>query len=114
MFSTILNNSIVIARNIADSSFKGIGPGSAGGPVDVGEVEGITEKVIGILQGVGVVVSIVMIIVLGINYFTASHKPDEKAKVDQRMQSIFLGTVLVLGATGIITFISEAIKKEFI
>lgn len=117
MFLTVFNTNIVIAeKNLLiadtekaetkkDTTFHGIGPGEA--PSEVEEVSGTVDKVLKVVQFVGMVASVVMIIILGMRYFLASHKPEGKAQADQQLFSILLGTILVLSATVIVTFIGN-------
>ena len=108
LFSFMLSSFLSIS--IADQATGGIGPA----PVtkNLEEIQTLVNKVVGILIFAGILLSLVMIIVLGINYFTASHNPEEKAKVDQRMQSIALGTLLIIGSTSILTIIYNIIESE--
>ncbi len=102
----VLNTNTVMA----DDKYQGIGPGEGSGSIL--EVSNKVVTVIGIMQAVGILLSIVMIMILGINYFTASHTPEGKAKADQRMQSIILGTILIGSATLIISTIAAVIKEK--
>ena len=106
-FSFILSSFFNIS--IANDASGGIGPGK--GDPNVTEIKDIVNKILGILIFIGVVVSVVMITILGANYFTTAHDPEQKAKVNERMKSILLGTVLVFGATAILTAIYKITKS---
>ena len=68
---------------ISTSSYAvgGIGPGIDGGNAEnVEKIKTVTAKVIGIIQWIGLAISVVMLIAIGIQFFTVSTNPDEKAK----------------------------------
>lgn len=106
LFSFMLSSFLSIS--IANPT-GGIEPGEITG--DLTKVQDLVNKVLGVLVFFGIFLSVLMIIVLGINYFTAAHNPEEKSKVNQRMQSIALGTLLIIGSTSILTLIYNTINK---
>ncbi len=83
--------------------FKGIGPQDSGGTSD--DIKAKISDLLGILEFIGIVIGVGMSIWLGVLYFTTSDNPANKAETSKKAQSIFLGIVLVLGASAILTLI---------
>ena len=69
-------------------------------------VDGITSlggRIMGILQTVGVVISVVILIVLGIKYMMGS--AEEKAEYKKTMMPYIIGAILIFGASTIANMI---------
>lgn len=95
---------------ISTSSYAvgGIGPGIDGGNAEnVEKIKTVTAKVIGIIQWIGLAISVVMLIAIGIQFFTVSTNPDEKAKAKEKLTLFFIGFVLILSATTILSLIQK-------
>lgn len=94
--------------NINSYAVKGIGPGSTGGDSeDIEKVRTVTNKVIGIIQWIGLAISVAMLIAIGIQFFTVSSNPDEKAKAQEKLTLFIIGFVLILSTTTILTLIQN-------
>jgi len=68
-----------------------------------------TNKIIGIIQIVGITVSVIILILIGINIIKAS--PEGKAEVKKRLIVYTVGVVLILTATGALQFIKTFTKE---
>ena len=70
-------------------------------PADVesGEITTLGQKIVGIVQVVGVVIAVVVILVIGIKYLIGS--AEEKAEYKKTMIPYIVGAVLIFGATTI-------------
>lgn len=63
------------------------------------QIENVGNSIVGILQTVGIVLSVVVLIVLGIKYMMGS--AEEKAEYKKTMIPYIIGAVLIFGATTI-------------
>ena len=63
------------------------------------DIQDLGNKIIGILQTLGVVLSVVILIVLGIKYMMGS--AEEKAEYKKTMIPYLIGAVLIFGASTI-------------
>lgn len=70
------------------------------GATGTGTVTDIGGKIVGIVQVVGYVVAVVMLVIIGIKYITAS--PDGKAEVKKTALFYVLGAVLIAAAVTIV------------
>ena len=94
--STILMAIMIIS--IAASSFAMINPGDLNAvPPDGTEIQDVGGRIIGILQTVGVVLSVVVLIVLGIKYMMGS--AEEKAEYKKTMIPYVVGAALIFAAS---------------
>ena len=64
-----------------------------------GDIQTVGQKVMGIINTVGVVVAVVILMVLGIKYMMGS--AEEKAEYKKTMMPYIIGAVLIFGATTI-------------
>ena len=67
------------------------------------EIQTVGQKIMGIIQTVGVVVAVVILMVLGIKYMMGS--AEEKADYKKTMMPYVIGAVLIFGATTIANMI---------
>lgn len=72
-----------------------------------GKLTGPVEMIMGIVQWGGIVAAVIMAMVIGIKYVTAS--PDGKAEVKKTLTIYVTGIVLMLSASTIVTFIKDQI-----
>ena len=80
-----------------DSAIK---PGDLNATYDgTGSIQTVGQKIMGIVQTVGVVLSVVVLIVLGIKYMMGS--AEEKAEYKKTMMPYIIGALLIFGATTI-------------
>ncbi len=64
-----------------------------------GDIQELGNKIIGVLQAVGIVVSVVVVIVLGIKYMMGS--VEEKAEYKKTMMPYLIGAALIFAASAI-------------
>lgn len=64
-----------------------------------GQIKDLGNDIIGILQAVGIVVSVVVVIVLGIKYMMGS--VEEKAEYKKTMMPYLIGAALIFAASAI-------------
>lgn len=69
------------------------------------QVKGIANNVIGILQQIGSIISVIALIVLGIKYMAGSI--EEKAQYKETMMPYVIGAVLVFATTNVLAVISN-------
>lgn len=82
------------------------GGGSGGSSV---ELEQKAETVLGIIQVIGVVISVVMLIVIGIKYMVGSI--EERAEYKQTLKPYLIGAFLVFSGTTIPQLIYQIAKN---
>lgn len=75
---------------------------------DVEKVVNLGNQIIGILQAIGVVVSVVVLIILGIKYMLGS--VDQKAEYKKSMMPYVIGAALIFGASTVSYIIMYAIQ----
>lgn len=90
MLSSIALNVFALSpRDItADSTVKG-----------ATEITSVGKKVVGILQAVGVILSVIVLIVLGIKYMMGS--AEEKAEYKKTMMPYIVGAALIFAASAL-------------
>lgn len=64
-----------------------------------GQIQSIGNQIIGVVQGIGIVVSVVVVIVLGIKYMMGS--VEEKAEYKKTMMPYLIGAALIFAASTI-------------
>ena len=73
------------------------------------QITGIGNKIMGILQVVGILIAVVVLMVLGIKYMMGS--AEEKAEYKKTMMPYIIGAILIFAATtianAIYTFVSS-------
>lgn len=68
-----------------------------------GEITTLGQKIVGIIQIVGVVIAVVVILVIGIKYLIGS--AEEKAEYKKTMIPYIVGAVLIFAGTSIVRVI---------
>lgn len=63
------------------------------------EIKSVGKKVVGILQAVGVILSVIVLIVLGIKYMMGS--AEEKAEYKKTMMPYIVGAALIFAASAL-------------
>lgn len=71
----------------------------------------IGQRILGIVQIVGTIASIVTLIILGIKYMTGS--VEEKAEYKKTLMPYLIGAIFVLAATNITSWIFSASENFF-
>lgn len=64
-----------------------------------GDIQTVGQKIMGIINTVGVVIAVVILMILGIKYMMGS--AEEKAEYKKTMIPYIIGAVLIFGATTI-------------
>lgn len=102
-FAIIISLSLsVFATDFTPSNLTGTTTGVENG---VNEIKEVGNKLVGILRTVGIVVSVVIMIVIGIKYMMGS--ASEKAEYKKTMIPYVVGAVLLFGASTLATVIYE-------
>jgi len=73
------------------------------------DIEGMLDKVVDLLLGLGGSVGIILIIVGGIRYITSGGDQNSIASAKKMITMAVLGVVLVLGAAGILNLVIRAL-----
>ena len=93
---------ILFFSNVVNATLT---PGQLTGSTDVGtsSIQEVGNDVIGILTTIGVVLSVVILIVLGIKYMMGS--AEEKAEYKKTMMPYIIGAALIFAASAIATVV---------
>ena len=78
---------------------------SSGGTSGGGKVKEIGNKVIGIIQLIGSITSVIVLIVIGIKYIVGS--VEERAEYKNTMMPYVIGALMVFGITNILGILSS-------
>lgn len=93
---------IIMMVSITVNSFAdaGISPSSITGTAPSGdEISTVGNKIVGILQAVGVILSVIVLIILGIKYMMGS--AEEKAEYKKTMLPYIIGAALIFAASAL-------------
>ena len=92
---------IMMIISIATTTFAEFTPNSVKDPGNVNTtgIQNVGGTIVGILQTVGVVVSVVVLIVLGIKYMIGS--AEEKSEYKKTMLPYLIGAVLIFAASAL-------------
>ena len=90
MFLSVANT--VFAGTLTPGSFNNVN-------ANLGQGTGLVNTIIGWLTGIGMAVSVIVLLVLGIKYMIGS--AEEKAEYKKTMIPYLVGAVLVFGASAI-------------
>ena len=93
-------NSFIYAANDFDANFW---DPSTGGKEGDSKLLEIGNKIIGPIQVIGSLVSVIAIIIIGIKYMLGS--VEEKAQYKETLGPYFLGAVLVFGITNVLSIV---------
>ena len=86
---------------------EGLDPDYTGeGPT---KIKNVGQKIMGVLTTVGIVISVVILIILGIKYMMGS--ASEKAEYKKTMIPYLVGAVLVVGITQVIGLIANLVDS---
>ncbi len=99
----ILSN-VVLAYN--PGNISGTHSGSA-----ATQVKSVGQRILGVIQIVGTIASILTLVILGVKYMTGS--VEEKAEYKKTLMPYLIGAVFVLGATNITSWIYSASQGLF-
>lgn len=101
----IIISIILIALLAFNTSAMAVDPGAIAGSLTgttsgaQGQVTDISNKIIGVITTIGVVVAVIVLLVLGIKYMMGS--ASEKADYKKTMIPYLVGAVLIFGASAI-------------
>ena len=101
----IIISIILIALLAFNTSAMAVDPGAIAGSLTgtqsgaQPEVTDISNKIIGVITTIGVVVAVIVLLVLGIKYMMGS--ASEKAEYKKTMIPYLIGAVLIFGASAI-------------
>ena len=91
--------------------FAGITPGELTGQATLGtEGNNLVGKIISWLTGIGMAVSVIVLLVLGIKYMIGS--AEEKAEYKKTMIPYLVGAILVFGASAIANMVYNMVKMD--
>lgn len=95
---------VMMVISISVSSFAasgaGVEPSALSGTVPQDKsIQNVGNKIIGVLQTVGVVISVIVLIVLGIKYMMGS--AEEKAEYKKTMMPYVIGAALIFAASAL-------------
>ena len=95
----VLLTLLVVAGNVFAATGGGVDVSQLTGeaPGNAGEIQKFGNRVVGVLQAVGVVISVVILIVLGIKYMIGS--AEEKAEYKKTMIPYVVGAALIFAAS---------------
>lgn len=98
----ILSFEPIFASTRIDTSGIGVSSGTQSEFDDVGSV------IFGVIQGVGIGISVIILVIMGIKYILAS--VEEKAELKSSMITYIIGAIFLAGATSIPNFIYQFAK----
>ena len=92
---TIMLISMINVISLAGTEPKGI----TAGDITTTAIDNAGKKIVGVLQAVGIILSVVMLTVIGIKYLMGS--AEEKAEYKKTMMPYVIGAALVFAASAI-------------
>lgn len=93
---------IVMIISMVSTVFAVTDPSSLKG-TDTGKFDTIGKKIIGMVQAIGSIVSVLILVVLGIKYMMGS--AEEKAEYKKTMIPYLIGAILIFAASNIASMI---------
>lgn len=102
-------NAVVVVEAATADDYLGVFSGDEG--TNSGEVEGQEEikkylnRVIGVIQVIGVFIAVTMLISLGVKYMYAS--PGDKAQIKNHLTVYVVGACVMFGAAGILQILKD-------
>lgn len=99
-------NKSIAAKTINPDNFKISEPTAA----DAGDALNLAKSIVGGLTTLGIVVSVIVTIILGIKYMMAS--VESRADYKKTMVPILIGMILVFGISTIVKVIYAIVPKE--
>lgn len=70
-----------------------------------GEIRTMGQKVIGVIQVIGVAISVIMLVVLAVRFMLAA--PDGKAEVKKQLTLFVIGAFIFFGATTLLNIVAS-------
>lgn len=79
-----------------------------GTDVNIGGLQTLGQKIVGVVQTIGVVVAVVILLVLGIKYIMGS--AEEKADYKKSMIPYIVGAILIFASTTVVNIVYNMAK----
>lgn len=76
---------------------------------DAGDMIPLAQKIIGVIQTIGIIISIIGLIVIGIKYMLGS--VEEKAEYKKTMMPYLVGCLFIFGVSTIVSLIYNFVKQ---
>lgn len=83
---------------------------SIGSDEGTNEIRNLGGIIVRVVQVVGTAAALIMLVVCAVNFMMAS--PDGKAEYKKRLTPIVIGSVVLFGASNILSIIEKVIKAE--
>lgn len=99
----------IMVFSVAFSVFALTPKGLTGTDPQGTEIQDFGNKIIGVIQTVGIVVSVIILLVLGIKYMLGS--AEEKAEYKKTMMPYLIGAVLIFAASTIANIVYQFFKS---
>ena len=112
IFAICIINSPVLAKSGDDiiNDGKGwINKGASANPISADQIAKILNPVANILLTIGSVLIVIVAVVMGIKYLTAS--PDEQGKLKKQLVGVFVSAVVLYGSYGIWSIVYQVLKS---
>lgn len=100
---------MLIIGIVETSVFAVANPGALGAGTDTTAFDNIGGKIIGGLRAIGMIISVVVLIVLGIKYMMGS--TEEKAEYKKTLLPYFIGAILIFAASALADMIFQFAKN---
>ncbi len=105
LLSVVTISSLVFAEaGFTAEDLKGTTSGASG------DIQNLGNRIIGVLQAIGIVVSVVVVIVLGIKYMMGS--VEEKAEYKKTMMPYLIGAALIFAASTISLMVMNFLTEK--
>ena len=105
MICMLFMSQIVQATTFDPEHYK---PSSTNSVSGASRLENIGNKIIGVVQIIGSVSSVIALIIIGIKYVTGS--VEEKAEYKQTLKPYLIGAVLLFGITNILGIVQNIVS----
>lgn len=93
----------------ADDLTTGMDPNQWGMSGDSGIIGKVLGMVLGVLQVVGVIVTVLSIVIAGMKYMVSS--TNDKATIKQQALPLVIGGIIIFGASSILKLISKFVSE---
>lgn len=98
---------VILVTMVSNVAFA-LTPGELGGtPIESNDAKTLGNKIVGMIQTVGVIVAVVIVLVLGIKYMMGS--ASEKAEYKKTMIPYLVGAVLLFAGSTIVNVIYQVV-----
>lgn len=101
----IMLSTISFAEDINPSEYESIY-----NPISASEVDTLFQKVLGIIQVIGIGIAVIVLSLIGVQYMTGSIQ--EKAKAKERLILFVIGAILLFGGTTIMSIAAKWAQSQ--